>query len=514
MAGQRINLMELRSLITLKLRGLSNRKVADLLNINRKTVDSYTSRFSALNLGFEELIKLTEPDLRDLFTEEPQTEKQRYELLATRFSDIEKKLHRPGCTLQILWKEYLQEEPQGYKYTQFTFHYRRWRSLNNHSGKLDHKAAEKLFIDFCGKKLFYTDKATGEQIAVEVFVAVLPCSQYTFIKAVASQKREDLILCLESCLQWIGGAPQAIISDNLKAAVSKGSKYAPVINRTLTDFALHYGCAVDPARPYHPQDKALVERSVELVYQRIFYPLSKFTFFSLDEINQSIKDLLDGYNDYLFSHGGGSRRSYFVDLEKEYLQALPAGNYSIRHYRRAKVQRTAHIFLSEDHNYYSVPYRFTGLFVEVQYNQNHVEIFYNHDRIALHKRSYRPGHYTTVADHMPSTHRAYQQWSPQHFEDRATQVGHCTLEYIRKLLGQYTYPEVAYKQAQGILAFLKQYDRSRLENACKRALLYHKASYHTIENILKNNMDMEEINQQPEPTIPEHSNIRGASHYK
>ena len=102
MAGQRINLMELRSLITLKLRGLSNRKVADLLNINRKTVDNYTSRFSALNLGFEELIKLTEPDLRDLFTEEPQTEKQRYELLAARFSYFEKQLRKPGCTLQAL----------------------------------------------------------------------------------------------------------------------------------------------------------------------------------------------------------------------------------------------------------------------------------------------------------------------------------------------------------------------------------------------------------------------------
>lgn len=254
MAGQRINIMEIRSLIALKLKGLSNRKVADLLKINRKTVDNYTSRFSALHLGFDELINLTEPDLRDLFTEEPQTEKQRYELLAARFSYFEKQLRKPGCTLQTLWKEYLQQNPEGYKYTQFTFHYRRWRSLNNHSGKLDHKAGEKLFIDFCGKHLSYIDKSTGELVEVEVFVGVLPCSQYTFVKAVASQKREDLILCLESCLQWIGGVPQAIVSDNLKAAVSKGSKYAPVINRTLTDFALHYGCVVDPARPHHPQD--------------------------------------------------------------------------------------------------------------------------------------------------------------------------------------------------------------------------------------------------------------------
>jgi transposase len=514
MAGQRIGIMELRSLITLKLKGLSNRKVADLLQINRKTIDSYTSRFTALNLSFEELIKLDEADLRDLFIEDGQTEKQRYEQLSAQFSYFEKELRKPGCTLQVLWKRYLEQNPQGYKYTQFTWHYRRWRTLNNHSGKLEHKAGEKLYVDFCGKKLSYFDKSSGEQTEVEVFVGVLPCSQYTFVTTVASQKREDFIDSLESCLKWMGGVPQAIVSDNLKSAVSKGSKYAPIINKTFADFALHYGCVVDPTRPYHPQDKALVERSVELVYQRIYYPLSKFIFFNITDLNKAIATLLIDYNDHLFSHGGGSRRSYFIDLEKQYLQPLPAGSYSIRHYRRAKVQRTAHIFLSEDRNYYSVPYRFTGLHVEVQFNQNHVEILYNHDRIALHKRSYRPGHYTTVADHMPSTHQAYQQWSPQHFEERAKQVGPSASEYIGKLLTQYSYPEIAYKQAQGILSFLKQYDRIRLENACKRALHYYKASYHTVASILKNNLDLEELpQQQQESSIGEHDNIRGAAHY-
>src|SRR5690606_37355174 len=105
---------------------------------------------------------------------------------------------------------------------------------------------------------------------------------------------------------------------------------------------------VDPARPHHPQDKALVERSIELVYQRIYYPLSRFRFFDLASLNAAIAGLLPEYNDYLFAHGDGSRRSHFVDLEKGYLQPLPTGSYSIRHYKRAKVQKTAHIYLSED----------------------------------------------------------------------------------------------------------------------------------------------------------------------
>ncbi len=513
MAGQRIDIMELRSLVALKLKGLSNRKAADLLKINRKTVDSYTNRFAALNLSFQELMGLTESDLRDLFVENSQTEKERYEALSVQFPYFQKELRKPGCTLQELWKEYAEKNPQGYKYTQFTLHYRHWKKLNNHSGKLDHKAGEKLFVDFCGKKLAYTDRSTGEQIEVEVFLGTLPCTQYTYVRAVSSQKREDLIICLGSCLKWMGGVPQAIVSDNLKSAVSKGSKYAPIINKTLTDFSLHYGCAVDPARPYHPQDKALVERTVALVYQRIYYPLSKFTFFSLEELNEAISELLTPFNDHLFSHGDGSRRSHFIALEKEYLSPLPSGSYSIRYYRRAKVQKTAHIYLSGDRNYYSVPYRFTGMYVEVQYNQDIVEVLYNSERIALHKRSYRAGHYTTLKDHMPSSHQAYSQWNPEYFEDRARQMGPDTLAYIQRLLSQYSYPEIAYKQALGILSFVKLYSQQRLESACKRALEYHKASYHTIENILKNRLDLDDAPMEPEVIIPAHSNIRGADHY-
>jgi transposase len=514
MAGQRIDIMELRSLVALKLKGLSNRKVAGLLKINRKTVDSYTSRFAALGLTYQELMGLEESDLRDLFVENSQTEKERYEALSVQFPYFQKELRKPGCTLQELWKQYAQKNPQGYKYTQFTLHYRQWKKLNNHSGKLDHKAGEKLFVDFCGKKLAYTDRSTGEQIEVEIFLATLPCSQYTFVKAVPSQKREDLILCLGSCLKWIEGVPQAIVSDNLKSAVSKGSKYAPVINKTLSDFSLHYGCAVDPARPYHPQDKALVERAVALVYQRIYYPLSKFTFFSLEELNEAISELLTPFNDHLFAHGDGSRRSHFIALEKEYLSPLPSGSYSIRYYRRGKVQKTAHVYLSEDRNYYSVPYRFTGMYVEVQYNQDIVEVLYNSERIALHKRSYRAGHYTTIKDHMPSSHQAYSGWNPEYFEDRARGIGPDTLAYIQRLLSQYSYPEIAYKQAQGILSFVKLYSQNRLESACKRALEYHKASYHTIENILKNRLDLDDMPRQPEIIIPEHTNIRGADHYR
>lgn len=514
MAGQRINIMEVRTIISLKQKGWSNRKIAGFVKLNRKTIDSYMTRFNALGLPYEELLELEDVDLADLFVEESQTEKERYEVLAGNFTYFEQELKKPGATLGSLHKEYLFKHPSGYQYTQFCWHIRQWKKRIDPSGKLSHKAAEKLFIDFCGKKLSYIDKTSGEVIEVEVFIAVLPCSQYTFVKAVASQKREDLIVCLTSCLHWLGGVTQAIVSDNLKSAVSKGHKYAPLINKTLVDFALFYGCAVDPARPYHPQDKALVERSVQLVYQRIYYPLSRHTFFSIDDLNAEITSLLAAYNDYLFAHGGTTRRQQFVDTEEPLLQPLPQGRYHLRQYKRAKVQKTSHIYLSEDKNYYSVPYRYQGQHVEVQYNNDNVEIFYNHTRIASHKRSCKPGEYTTVGDHMPSSHQAYNSWSPQLFEQKAQQVGPYTLSYIQRLFTQYTYPEIAYKQCQGILSLATTYTSPRLEQACRRALDHHRSGYHTIDRILKAGLDQLEEDPVEQVQIPPHNNIRGAGYYQ
>ncbi len=514
MAGQRKDKMELRTLILLKEKGLSNRKVAEMMNINRKTVDSYMRRFNGLELEYRELLSMEDAKLHDLFTEEDQTEKERYEALSSQFSNIQKELKRPGATLHTIWQNYLLEYPNGYRYTQFTTHYRHWKGKVKASGKLEHKAAQKLFVDFTGKKMHYVDRETGEAIPVEIFVAVYPCSQYTFVKAVASQKREDFIDCLDSCLRWSGGVPQAIVSDNLKSAVSKGSKYAPEINKTLADFALFYGCVVDPARPYHPQDKALVERSVTLVYQRIFYPLHNQTFFSLNDLNAAIAEQLVRYNDYLFSHGGATRRSQFIDLEKKYLGPLPTSTYNLRYFRRAKVQKISHIYLSVDRNYYSVPHRYIGHHVEVQYNKETVEVFYNFQRIAKHQRSFRPGSYTTRGDHMPSSHQVYNDWNPLYFEQQASAIGASTQEYIRRLIAQYNYPELAYKQAQGILSYAKAYGATRLNNACKRALLHHWASYQTISNILKNGLDTLQEEPQAIFSIPMHENLRDASIYK
>ena len=514
MAGQRIDIMELRQLIQLKRKGLNNRKVAQALGVSRNTVNSYVQAFAEHELDYGQLEALSETDLTGLFPQVDPKDTERYEQLAAYFPTFAGELRKTGCTLQALWRGYLADHPGGYRYTQFVHHFNEWKGKTKASGILRHQAGQKLFIDFAGKTLSWVDRDTGEIHPAQVFVAILPCSQYTYVQATASQKREDLVRCVTDGLDWLGGVPKALVADNMKAVVAKGHKYAPVINKTLKDLALHYGCVVDPTRPYHPQDKALVEGAIRLVYQRIYYPLSGQTFFSLAALNGAIRQLLGPYNDYRFHNRPTTRRQQFLEIERATLDRLPPSPYQLRHYKRAKVQKISHIYLGGDKNYYSVPHRYVGRHVEVQYTADVVEVFYGGERIAHHPRSRTAGRYTTIGTHMPSSHQAYNDWNPGWFAKRAIAIGPYTQRYIRRLIDQYDYPEIGYKQAQGILALTKQYPPERVEAACRRATQGHRAGYRTISNILTNNLDQIDQTVLPlENHIPDHGNIRGGTTY-
>ena len=184
------------------------------------------------------------------------------------------------------------------------------------------------------------------------------------MEASYDQTRESLVKSVGNCLRFLGGVPQAIVPDNLKSAVTKSSKYEPVINNTFRDMGHYYGCVINSTRSYSPQDKALVEGAVKLVYQRIYYEISNMTFFSLKELNNQIRLLLERYNNYKLQTTGISRFKQFVEIEQEHLSPLPAESYKIKHYWRAK---DGVCFLSEQKNYYSVPYRYIVKHVELQH---------------------------------------------------------------------------------------------------------------------------------------------------
>ena len=510
--------MDLKQILRLHKDGLSNRKIGITLGLSRNTVNRYTKRFKSSTYSIDELLSFDTSKLEELFTHKTTLDTDRQDELMKYFEQVNKARNHPGFTFWYHYLEYSQRANHPYSYTQFLEHYRRKYAQIKGSLKLEHDPGKEMFVDYAGKKLEIVDRQTGAVTPVEVFVAILPNSHYTYVEACRSQKREDFIACCSNALSFYGGVPKAIVSDNLKSAVTRASRHEPVVNRTFKDFARHYNCVINPTRTYAPQDKALVENAVHLAYQRIYYPLREMTFFSLADLNKEIRRLLKAYNKLLFKRKETSRVELFQTIEREYLKPLPREAYQIKEYRRAKVQKMGYVYFSPDKSYYSVPYRYIGKQTLLHYTQSMVEVYYNHQRIALHPRNPSKGSYNTNKDHLSSAHKAYVDWNPEYFKNKAAAHGEHVVAYVEHILNQVEYPEIGYKRVMGLLQLHKAYGSSRLNKACCNAITADMVSYHRIKNMLKNNIDQNSLFYQDlkeEPShIPKHNNIRGASAYR
>lgn len=516
--ANKLDPMDIKQILRLHLDGASNRKIGSTLGISRNTVNRYIQQFGSSEYSMQALLELDTAALSELFTLKTTIDTVRHNELMLYLERVNKSRCHPGFTFQYHYQEYFKDATNPYSYTQFLEHYRRKYPKESGSMKLDHIAGEEMFIDFAGKKLHIIDKATGEVIGVEVFVAILPCSQYTYVRACMSQQRSDLIDSCTHALQFYGGVPQAIVSDNLKSAVTRASKYEAHINRCFKDFAHHYQCVINPTRGYSPQDKALVENAVHLAYQRIYYPLREMTFFSLADLNKEIAKLLEDYNKQIFKRKNSSRIELFQTTERQYLKPLPSDVYELKEYRRAKVQKMGYVYFSPDKSYYSVPFRYISKHTQIHYTKSRVEIYFNHDRIACHQRNPSNGAYNTIKDHLSSTHKFYSNWSPEFFKKMATPHGEYVTKCVDKIICTQDYPEIGYKRALGVIQLNRLYGSQRLDEACKLALHTDACTYIRIKNILSNNMDKVSLSdhheEQIQPHIPFHSNIRGASAYK
>lgn len=515
--ANKLDPMDIRQILSLLNDGFSNRKIGSTLGVSRNTVNSYVNRLKASGYSAQEALCFDESRLMELFPDKSTIDSVRHNELMQYLEGTNKSRNHAGFTYQFHYNEYANSVSNPYSYTQFLEHYNRKYAKIRGSLKLDHIAGHEMFVDFAGKKLEIVDRTTGQIVPVEVFVAILPNSQYTYVEACRSQNREDFINCCQNALHFYGGVPKAIVSDNLKSAVSRASKYEPQINRSFKELARHYNCVINPTRTYAPQDKALVENAVHLTYQRIYYPLREMTFFSLEELNKEIWQLLKTYNNLLFKRKNASRTELYQTIEREHLKPLPSGRYHIKEYKRAKVQKMGYVFFSPDKSYYSVPYRYIGKQTQIHYTQKHVEVYYNHDRIALHKRNHTCGSYNTNSDHLSSTHKAYMDWNPEHFKNKAAAHGQNVVKCVEQILTSMDYPEIGYKRVIGLLQLHKAYGSDRLNTACRIALTADMVSYSRIKNILENNMDKalsDNIeSDRMDSHIPLHDNIRGAASY-
>ncbi len=506
--------MEIRQLLQLKMNGESNRSCAQLLQINRNTVNAYVQVFNETGLAYAQLFSKTDLELRELFPQADTKDAARYKILMEYLPKVYADRSLPGFTLRNCWSEYKENHPEGYGFTQFADHYKRLYKKKKASMPQVHIAGETIFVDYAGKKAKIVNKQTGEIIEVELFVAILPWSNFTFVEASYSQKKEDFIGSMNRCLSFFGGSPVAVVSDNLKSAVTKASKYEPYINKTFKSFGLHYNTVIHPARPYKARDKALVEGAVNLAYQRILFPIRNMTFFSIEELNIEIRKRLDIHNRTNFQDRDCSRLDLFMKTEKQLLRPLPSQKFMMRNYKWLQVNLSGHVKLSEDKHYYSVPAELVGKKVEMQYSQETVEVYRDSKRIAIHKRKPFAG-YSTRPEHLAKDHQQYSKWNENHFIEKARSVGPVCEQFIRRLIHSKQYPPQAFRQAHGIIMLQRLYSNNRIENACRISLVTEIYSYKRIEEILQRGLDFnyqelfEEAQADASSHIPQHDNIRG-----
>jgi len=513
MAGKTIIMSKLKQIIRLRQGGVALQTIAKAVDISRNTVKKYLRLIEVRGLPSEQLLQMGDNELEALLADPDPGDEQRLALLLSFFPYMEKELQRTGVTRWILWGEYKQKHPDGFSYSRFCDHFKQYRTSQRGSLRFEYKPGDKLFIDFTGKKLSVIEPTSGELTEVEVYVAVLGYSQLTYVQAVASQRKEDFISATENALHFFGGVPQVLIPDNLKSAVTKANKYEAEINSTFLDFANHYGTTVLPTRSYKPQDKAHVERAVNIAYSRIFAPLRNQVFYSLKSLNEAIGELLKAHNGKHFQNRPISRRELFDQEEKELLGLLAADRYQIKQSKEVTVMKNGFVQLNK--HYYSVPYRFIGRKVKVIYSPSEVSVFYNRERIAYHRYSTKQFSHSTIKEHMASTHQFVSDWTPDKFTGWAASISPVVKEYITRILQTATYPEQAYRSCVGILSFEKKFGTQRFINAIERATYYGAFNYTMIKKILACGWDLVAFGEEPTSgSLPPHENIRGPQAYQ
>ena len=512
MATERLSMRKTRDILRLKWAlKLTHREAARSLGVSAGIVGKTITRAKAAGLTWSAVEALNDDELEQLLYGAPRTPTHSRPKPDPVWIHLERK--KQGVTLELLHLEYLAEHPDGYGYTVFCDTYRAWLKKRKLTMRHVHRAGDKLYVDYSGKKPSIIDPKTGEVTPVELFVAVLGASSYTYAEATRTQKSADFIASHTRALEYIGGVPAALVPDQLKSGVLVACRYEPTAQRTYHEMAQHYSTAIVPARPGKPRDKAKVEVGVQVVQRWILARIRHERFFSLEALNARIWELLDELNGRPMKHyGGTSRRDLFERLDQPALVPLPARRFVHATWKTARVNIDYHIEF--DKHYYSVPFALVRETVEVRATAMTVEVFSKSRRVASHTRSYKPGRHTTERDHMPKSHQAHAEWTPTRLITWAGKVGAHVEAIVRRILDDRPHPEQGYRSCLGILRLEKRYGAERLDAACERALRVGARSYRPIESILKNGLDRVALDDAAPPAAPvDHENVRGPDYY-
>jgi len=519
---EKLSMLKIKELFRLKYEAkLSARQIGRALNVSHTIINRYLKRFEKSELSYEELQTLGDKEIIiRLFNLETKPSKYPIPDFAYVHQELSRHKH---VTLELLHEEYVASHPDGhYGYTWFCNHYRTYAKKLSPSMRQIHKAGEKVFIDYSGLKISYSNPLTGEVHEAEIFVAVLGASGYPFVMAVPSQKKPDFFTAHNEMFKAFGGVPELLVPDNLKSAVIKADTYEPDLNPDYAKLSEHYGCAIMPTRPKKPKDKAKVEHGVKLMQRWIMARLRHHQFFSIAQINSAINELMPIYRNKIIKHLGKSRQELFDTLDKPTLKPLPSVPYEYREFKLLTVSIDYHIAL--DHVFYSVPYQLIHKKVEVWYSTTTVSICHEGKEVAIHPRLKHKGSYSTQTEHMSSAHQKYLEWSPGRIMNWGATIGANTAKLLQTIMQRRPHPEMGYRSCLGIMNTFKHYherndsdalDAEALDTIAAYALKHQKFKLAQIKALLKSPPTNDTTTEDAGLfALANHDNVRGSDYYR
>ena len=464
-----------REILRLKSLGLSQQSIADSCNVSKKTVNRVLKRARELNISWPLDKSDTDAVLAEMFF--PSTKQVRSNKRMPDYDYVHKELLRNGVSKKLLWTEYMEdchangEEPL--MYSQFCYHIQQDEQKRRATMHINRKPGEQIEVDWAGDPATIIDPDTGEITKAYIFVGVMTYSQYAYVEAFLDMKQISWINAHVHMYEYFGGVARILVPDNCKTAVvHNGGFKDQQVNETYQEMAEYYGTAIIPARVRAPKDKPNAEGTVGNISTWITAALRNEQFFSLAELNLAIRDKLELFNQRLFQKKEGSRRSLFLEEEKPLLASLPATRFELSDWKTATVQFNYHI--SVDGMLYSVPYEYIKKKVDVKVTDITIEIFYNHNRIASHRRlKGRPGQYSPVTGHMPKDHPKYLEWNGDRFRKWAERIGINTYTVVNAILTSKRVEQQIYRSCMGLLKLAEKSQMHCLKQPVKRHYLIH-----------------------------------------
>ena len=514
MSRERLSMRKTREILRLKYaEGLSHRAIVRSCQVGLGTVNDYVSRAQRAGLLSWPLPEgLTDAELEATLFPKPSPREPAGPAVPD-WEWVKVELRRKGVTRFLLWEEYHRQHPAGYGYSHFCDLFREYCKISDPRMHQVHKAGEKLFVDYAGQTLSVLDCTTGETVQVQIFVAAWGASDYTYAEATWSQTQPDWIGSHVRAVYFFGGCPHILVPDNITTGVKTPCRYEPVMTRSYEEMAAHHGMVIIPARVRKPRDKAVVEKHVQHVEQRILAPLRDRTFVGLNDCNRAIGELLEDLNNRPFQKMPASRRQLFAELDAPAMLPLPLERYEYGEWTVARLG--FHYHLCVDGAYYSAPHALINKKLDVRLSRKVVEIFHRSERVASHVRSYTAGCYTTDPAHMPSSHREYAEWTPERIVQWAGCTGPNAAKAVELILNRHMHPEQAFRSCMGVISLGRKYGAERLESACARAVSFGCPTYRSLKSILQTKLDTTPLPAaEQERQIPDHTNIRGAGYFQ